>query len=105
MMKNDSKTPIAIAVSQLLDLSVPHSTLYNKRKKADVATVKKARNQPMYAHHQGSLPCGHRDFFLGSTVLGKTFCLKVANMVFFSENALESTFFAPRVLSTGDVCG
>ena len=50
MMSTELQTDSSMDVSQAFDFSLPHSRLYVKVKNADVAVVRKTRNQAPYTH-------------------------------------------------------
>ena len=50
MRSTELHTESSMDVSQALDLSLPHSMLYVKVKKADVIVVRATKNQAMYTH-------------------------------------------------------
>ena len=63
MMSTELQTESNMEVSQAFDFSLPHSRLYVKVKNADVAVVRKTRNQAMYTHQWGNR-LGHFRFRL-----------------------------------------
>ena len=53
-MSTELQTESSMDVSQAFDFSLPHSRLYVKVKNADVAVVRKTRNQAPYTHQYGN---------------------------------------------------